>query len=78
LWGDLTPVECVTLANGFLRKAAERGAQMVIAPRLGYADTAPLVAVGFRQNKRVLHTYLTLFNDLPTPESLTAMYIDIF
>jgi len=78
LWGDLTPVECVTLANGFLRKATERGAHMVITPLFGYADTAPLVAVGFRKIRRVLHTYLTLFNDLPTPESLPAMYVDIF
>jgi ribosomal protein S18 acetylase RimI-like enzyme len=78
LWGELPPTECISLANGFLGAATERGAQMVIAPLLGYADTTPLVKVGFRKIKRVLHTYLTLWNQLRPPESIPAMYIDIF
>jgi len=77
LWGNLAPEECSSLTKRLLTKAGAIGARMVITPVLGYADMQPLAAAGFRKTKRLLHAYLTLW-DAPVPESMPAMYVDVF
>jgi len=77
LWGDLTPDERGQLAKQFIGRAAKAGARMMITPVLGYADMQPLVAMGFRKTRRLLHAYLTLWDAAPLG-SLPAMYIDVF
>jgi Myristoyl-CoA:protein N-myristoyltransferase, N-terminal domain len=77
LWGDLALEERAALAKAFVEKSAALGAKMVITPVLGYADMQPLASAGFRKTRRLLHTYLTLW-EMAVPESLPAMYIDIF
>jgi hypothetical protein len=77
LWGDLGPEERAVLAKAFVEKSAALGAKMVITPVLSYADMQPLASAGFRKTRRLLHAYLTLW-DMPLPESLPAIYVDIF
>jgi hypothetical protein len=77
LWGDLEPGERGDLLQRFLRAAASRGAQAASCPVLGCFSTEPLAAAGFRRAKRVLHTYLTLWNG-PQPGVMPSLYIDVF
>src|SRR4029077_1331119 len=67
-WGDLEPAERRELLERFLRVAAGQGARFASCPALGYASLDPLTAAGFRRSKRVIQTYLTLWNGLqPRP-----------
>ncbi len=76
LWGDLEPTETVELLEKFLRVAADRGARFASCPKLGYASLDPLTAAGFRRSKRIVHTYVTLWNGLD-PQPVNALYLDI-
>ena len=77
LWGTLTPSERKDLLTEFLRVAALRGAQTASCPILNYASLEPLSACGFRKSKRVLHTYLSLWNG-QNPRTLGSLYVDVF
>jgi hypothetical protein len=77
LWGDLEPAECNELLEKFLRAAATQGARTASCPILGYSSLDTLASARFRRSKRVLHTYLTLWNGLQ-PRPVTALYIDVF
>jgi hypothetical protein len=78
LWGDLEPQERDRLAKALLDRAALAGAQMAVAPDLGYADLEPFHAARFRPSQRVLHAYLTVWNGKPCTEALSSMYLDVF
>jgi hypothetical protein len=75
-WGDLEPAERRELLERFLRVAAGQGARFASCPALGYASLDPLTAAGFRRSKRVIQTYLTLWNGLQ-PRPVPALYIDV-
>jgi hypothetical protein len=76
LWGDLEPLERTNLLELFLRTAASRGARTASCPMLGYSPLDTLEAARFRRSKRVLHTYLTLWNGLQ-PRPVSAIYMDV-
>ncbi len=77
LWGTLEAEGQSELLRRFLQAAASRGAQTASCPVLGYAATEALTAGGFKPSRRVLHAYLTLWND-QQPAPLQALYIDVF
>jgi hypothetical protein len=77
LWGSLNGSEQAQLLQSFLSVAASKGARSVSCPVLGYSSIAPLIEKGFRPSRRVLHTWLTLWNGLET-RPLSSLYIDIF
>jgi hypothetical protein len=77
LWGTLDKQERVTLLEHFLDKAVHAGAQMALAPGLGYADLEPLKAGRFRSSTRILHCYLTIFTGQPMPAPVSSMYLDV-
>jgi hypothetical protein len=78
LWGDLEPQERDRLAKALLDRASLAGAQMAVAPHLGYADFNPFHAARFRPSQRALHAYLTVWNGEPCTEALSSMYLDVF
>lgn len=78
LWGDLEQEERQALLREFLDQGAARGARMAIAPLLGYADVEPLTAAGFRRIRRILHVYLTTWNEVRgQPGPLESLYVDL-
>jgi hypothetical protein len=77
LWGSLDDSEQARLLQRFLAVAASKGARSVSCPVMGYGSMAPLNAAGFRASRRVLHTWLALWNGLE-PEPVSALYIDVF
>jgi GNAT superfamily N-acetyltransferase len=77
LWGSLNSSEQVQLLQRFLSAAASNGARSVSCPVMGYSSTAPLTAQGFRPSRRVIHTWLTLWNG-PEPRPVSSLYIDVF
>ena len=78
LWGDLEARERSALLQQLLAQAAAAGAQLAVAPLMGYAETDTLRAAGFRQSRRLMHTYLTVWGGAPVPESLSSLYLDVF
>jgi hypothetical protein len=76
LWGNLESGECASLVRKFMHAASAQGCQSVSCPVLGYAPIEPLIAAGFRESKRVLHTYLTLWNS-QEPDCMRSIYIDV-
>ena len=76
-WGSLEDAERARLLQSFLAAAASKGARSVSCPNLGYSSMAPFTAAAFRPSKRVLHTWLTLWNGLE-PEPVSSLYIDVF
>jgi hypothetical protein len=77
LWGNLDTAERATLLRRFLEATAAYGCQSVSCPVLGYSSTETLTAAGFRRSKRILHTYLTLWNG-QDPVPLSSIYVDVF
>lgn len=78
LWGDLDAQERLTLLQQLLAKGAAAGAQMAVVPLMGYAEAATLRGAGFRQSRRLMHMYLTVWSGAPAPESLSSLYLDVF
>jgi hypothetical protein len=78
LWGTLNPEERKALLRDLLDQAIAAGAQMAITPSLNYADMQPFSAARFRSSPRVLHVYLSVFGGGPKPETVPAMYLDVF
>jgi GNAT superfamily N-acetyltransferase len=78
LWGDLEAPERLALLQQLLAKGAAAGAQIAVAPLMGYAETTTLRGAGFRQSRRLMHMYLTVWSDAPSPESLSSLYLDVF
>jgi GNAT superfamily N-acetyltransferase len=77
LWGSLDDAGREELTSRFVAKAAAAGAQIAVVPQLGYADLAPFAAAGFRPSQRIVHMYLTLWNDAPVPDYVGACYLDV-
>jgi hypothetical protein len=75
-WGDLDDSQRRALLRNFLDAAAARQCQVVSCPVLGYSSVETLTATGFRRSHRVLHTYLTLWND-QTPRQVSSIYVDV-
>jgi hypothetical protein len=78
LWGDLEAQERLALLQQLLAHGAAAGAQIAVAPLLGYAETATLRAAGFRQSRRLMHLYLTVWSGAPAWEPLSSLYLDVF
>ena len=78
LWGNLEAQERIELMQKLLAQGAAAGAQIAVAPLMGYAETDTLRKTGFRQSRRLMHTYLTVWGDAPAPESLSSLYVDVF
>lgn len=78
LWGELDCQERLELLQDLLSQGATAGAQIAVAPLMGYAETATLRRAGFRQSRRLMHVYLTTWNGTPAPESLSSLYLDVF
>jgi hypothetical protein len=78
LWGDLEAQEQLALLRQLLAKGAAAEAQIAVVPLMGYAETTQLRAAGFRQSRRLMHMYLTVWSGTPAPESLSSLYLDIF
>jgi Acetyltransferase (GNAT) family len=78
LWAELVPAERLELLQQFLSKAASLGARMATVPVLGYADLSPFKKLRFFPTRRVLHCYLTLFNEDFSIEKVPSMYLDVF
>lgn len=77
-WDELHPEERQELLHQFLAQGASHGAQMATVPMLGYADLAPFKKFRFFPTRRILHSYLTLFKDKNSLETLPSMYLDVF
>jgi hypothetical protein len=78
LWEELTPQERLALLREFLSKAISLGARMATVPNLGYTDLSPFKELRFFPTRRVLHCYLTLFNENFSIEKVPSMYLDVF
>ena len=49
-----------------------------VAPLMGYAETDTLRGMGFRQSRRLMHAYLTVWDRASAPESLSSLYLDVY
>jgi ribosomal protein S18 acetylase RimI-like enzyme len=78
LWGDLEAQERLALLQQLLAQGAAAGAQIAVAPLMGYAETDTLRGMGFRQSRRLVHMYLTVWGGVSAPESLSSLYLDVF
>ncbi|HVB57349.1 MAG TPA: hypothetical protein VNE63_13125 [Candidatus Acidoferrales bacterium] len=78
LWGDLETQERLALLQDLLAQGAAAGAQIAVAPLMGYAETATVRGAGFRQSRRLMHMYLTVWSGALPPESLSCLYLDVF
>jgi hypothetical protein len=78
LWGTLSTNQRRQLLLQLLHKAAAAGVRMATVPVLGYADMEPFRAAGFRHSRRLVHTYLTIWNGEAPTEALPSIYIDVF
>ena len=78
LWGGLEAQERLALMQQLLAKGAAAGAKLAVAPLMGYAETSTLRGVGFRQSRRLMHMYLTVWSGAPALESLSSVYLDVF
>jgi hypothetical protein len=78
LWGDLEAQERLVLMQKLLAQGTAAGAQIAVAPLMDYAETDTLRGMGFRQSRRLMHTYLTVWGGAWAPESLSSLYLDVF
>lgn len=78
LWGGLEAEERLRLLQQFMAQGAAAGAQLASVPQMGYADMTPFATAGFRKSRRLVHTYLTLWNNSVPVEPLSSVYIDVF
>jgi hypothetical protein len=77
LWPDLDENERKLLLHTFLDRARSAGAEMATVPRCGYADLKAFTSAGFIRTRRVMRAYLSLWNGMPVPASLSSFYLDI-
>jgi hypothetical protein len=77
LWGELDDGGRESLVRRFAADAAATGARLAVVPQLGYADTAPFAAAGFRPSGRIVHMYLSLWGDAPPVEPVSSCYLDV-
>jgi GNAT superfamily N-acetyltransferase len=78
LWGGLEVPERPALLQQLLAQGAAAGANMAVAPLMGYAETETLRGLGFRQSRRLMHVYLTVWRGAPAVEPLPSLYLDVF
>ena len=77
LWDDLDADERVHLLDRTLAVAAGQGVQIASVPLMGYADVTPLLTRGFRKSRRLMHTYLTVWNGPEPATPLPNLYMDV-
>jgi hypothetical protein len=78
LWGNLTADERSALLEQLLALGAAAGAQLAVVPIMRYAETDTLRRMGFRESRRLMHTYLTVWGGKSPPQSLSSLYLDVF
>ena len=78
LWGELQAQERLALIDQLLAQGAAAGANIAVVPLMGYAETDTLQVRGFRQSRRLMHAYLTVWGAASAPESLSSLYMDVF
>lgn len=78
LWNDLEAQERITMLQQLLAQGVAAGAQMAVAPLVGYAETDTLRKAGFRQSRRLMNLYLTTWGCFTAPASLTSLYLDVY
>jgi hypothetical protein len=64
--------------GNLLAQGSAQGAQIAVVPLLGYAETDALRTVGFRQSRRLMNLYLTVWGGVPLPQDLTSIYLDVY
>ena len=78
LWGNLKE-ERETLVKALTAKAVAAGAQLAVAPMLGYADMEPFKRTRFRPSQKVLHAYFTNWSAANTAVGpLSSFYLDVY
>jgi hypothetical protein len=77
LFGDLDVTEQDRLLGSYLELAQEKGAELAIAPVLGYANLEPLMRAQFRKTQRVLHAYYRNWTGRGPAGPVRSMYMDI-
>ena len=78
LWEKLSQERRVALMIKLLEQGAAKGAQIAIAPQLGYTSMEPLQAAGFRRSPRLLNMYATLWRESPGSfNGQTSIYMDV-
>jgi hypothetical protein len=78
LWSDLESEERVQVMGNLLAQGAAQGAQIAVVPLMGYAETDALRTAGFRQSRRLMNLYLTVWGRVPLPQDLTSIYLDVY
>jgi hypothetical protein len=77
LWSDLEAQERSALLHRLLAEGRAAGAKVAVAPVMGYADINTLREAGFRQSRRLMHMYLTVWGGW-APKSLSSVYLDVY
>jgi len=77
-WGDLNREERLTLVRRIKGEAAAAGARLAVVPVQGYADVGPFLESGFQLSRRIVQTYLSLWDASPEPGLLDSIYLDVF
>ena len=78
LWGGMEAQGRLALVQKLLAQGAAAGARIAVAPLMGYAETDTLRGSGFRQSRRLMHAYLTVWGGASSPDQLSSLYLDVF
>lgn len=78
LWGDLDREERSVLVRRLKGEAAAAGARLAVVPVQGYADINPFLESGFQPSRRIVQTYLSLWDAPQDPGPLDSIYLDVF
>jgi hypothetical protein len=76
-WGDNEPEQRPDLVRHLTDAAAGSGARVAIVPLLGYGDTEPFRAAGFRPTQRLVWMYLSIWNGGDDLQPLGSCYLDV-
>jgi GNAT superfamily N-acetyltransferase len=78
LWSRLPEDQRLPLLLKLLEQGAGKGAQIAIAPQLGYAAMEPLQAAGFRRSPKSLNAYAALWREpLAAFQGESSIYMDV-
>lgn len=78
LWDDLGFEQRRAMVQELVKRSAAMGARMVVVPLQGYADPEPFLKSRFVRSPRILHAYLSLWDEGPQHEPLDSFYFDVF
>jgi GNAT superfamily N-acetyltransferase len=77
-WEKLSPERRAALMTTLLEAGAAKGAQIAIAPQLGYTGMEPLQAAGFRRSPRLVNVYATVWTEsLDSFNGQAPIYMDV-